>query len=99
MIKVSIARQVHFLDKHADFDMYGSAISDFTHDCKISVHPTEDAAIKTTLLYNPAMVYPSTAARYSFFTDVGGYVVSYKPAYSPTEDYALWPEKLKEKQR
>jgi hypothetical protein len=46
MIKVSIARQVRFLDKHAEFDMYGTAISDFTHDCKISVHPTEDAAIK-----------------------------------------------------
>jgi hypothetical protein len=44
------------------------------------------------------MVYPSTAAQYSFFTDVGGYVGSYEPAYSPTEDYALWPEKLKEKQ-
>jgi glycosyltransferase involved in cell wall biosynthesis len=87
-----LARQLEFLGAHPDIDICGSAIAYFTDDAEIGSatrilrHPGDDAVIKTTLLYNTAMVHPSAMARRSFFADVGGYDAE----LSPAEDYALW---------
>ena len=87
-----LARQAAFMDQNSQIDICGSAITYFTNDRDIGGdgrvlrHPTGDAAIKTTLLYNTAMVHPSAMARRSFFTDVG----CYEQELSPAEDYAMW---------
>ena len=87
-----LQRQRDFLDSHADIDIVGSTVayfsqrSDLPQGLKLLRHPAGDAAIKTRLLLNTAMVHPSAMARRSFFADCGGY----QAEFSPAEDYALW---------
>ncbi|QDL54434.1 glycosyltransferase family 2 protein [Rhodoferax aquaticus] len=87
-----LEKQYDFLQQHPETDICGSAIAYFSvdterHNAKnILRHPSEDQVIRTRLLYNTAMVHPSTMAKRSFFNDVGGY----EAQFSPAEDYAFW---------
>ena len=87
-----LARQFAYLHEHPAIDIVGSAVTyfseldDLPNASRVLRHPAGDAAIKTRLLLNTAMVHPSAMARRSFFADCGGY----QAEFSPAEDYALW---------
>jgi glycosyltransferase involved in cell wall biosynthesis len=87
-----LLRQRDFLDSHTEIDIVGSDVAffeqlnDLPHGLKIMRHPNGDAAIRTALLFNTALVHPSAMARRNFFVDCGGY----QAEFSPAEDYALW---------
>ena len=86
-----LQKQAAFLDAHPDVGMVGThaviwegtKVTDRFHR-----HPTDDAEIKFSLLFNNPFVHSSVMIRRSVVDALGGY--SEDKSRQPPEDYELW---------
>jgi Glycosyl transferase family 2 len=86
-----IAKQVAFLDAHAEHALVGTRAEIWVGDKpsgRFHDHPTEDRVLRFDLLFDNPFVHSSVMMRKSALDHVGGYTAD--PARQPPEDYELW---------
>ena len=86
-----IEQQVQFLDAHHDHALIGTRAEIWIGDSptgRFHDHPTEDAPLRSELLFNNPFVHSSVMIRKSALDEIGGYTTD--PARQPPEDYELW---------
>lgn len=86
-----VAKQVAFLDAHADYALVGTQAEIWIGDQptgRFHDHPSEDELLRFDLLFNNPFVHSSVMMRKSALDDVGVYTAD--PARQPPEDYELW---------
>jgi hypothetical protein len=86
-----IAKQVEFLDGHPDHALVGTRAEIWVGDRptgRFHDHPTEDADLRFSLLFNNYFVHSSVMMRKAALDEVGVYTTD--PSRQPPEDYELW---------
>jgi glycosyltransferase involved in cell wall biosynthesis len=86
-----LQKQAAFLDAHPDVGMVGAhaVIWEVNKETdRLHEHPTNDATIKFSLLFNNPFVHSSVMIRRSVIEEVGSY--SEDKSRQPPEDYELW---------
>ena len=84
-----LARQIAFLDAHADVGVLGSAARELNGDgreVRVVRHPEDDAALRRALIRRNPMVHSTVTMRRSVLERVGGYDARFAVA----QDYDLW---------
>lgn len=85
------ARQLAFLDTHADHGVVGTQIQGITERGLarrgyVVTHPTDPDAVAEALASRSPLCHPSTMMRRGLVYNIGGY----RAAYQHCEDYDLW---------
>jgi len=91
--------QVSFLDGNADVGMVGTAAEiwvDNERTNRLLLHPTDNTALKFSLLFDNYFVHSSIMIRRSVFENVGGYTEDF--TRQPPEDYELWSRVMRKYQ-
>ena len=86
-----LQKQAAFLDAHPEVGMVGAHAVIWEVNKKterLHEHPTDDATIKFSLLFNNPFVHSSVMIRRSVIQEIGGY--SEDKSRQPPEDYELW---------
>ena len=86
-----IAKQVAFLDAHPDHALVGTRAAIWVGDTpsgRFHDHPTEDAELRFSLLFNNYFVHSSVMMRKAALDEVGMYAID--RSRQPPEDYELW---------
>lgn len=86
-----LAKQVAFLDANPDHALVGTRAEIWVGDRptgRFHDHPTEDAELRFSLLFNNFMVHSSVMMRKAALDQVGVYTTD--PSRQPPEDYELW---------
>lgn len=86
-----IAKQVAFLDANPDYALVGTRAEIWVGDKpsgRFHDHPTEDTALRFSLLFNNYFVHSSVMMRKAALDRVGVYTTD--PTRQPPEDYELW---------
>jgi glycosyltransferase involved in cell wall biosynthesis len=86
-----LAKQVAFLDTHADHALVGTRAEIWVGDTpsgRFHDHPTEDAELRFALLFNNYFVHSSVMMRKAALDEVGMYAID--RSRQPPEDYELW---------
>jgi len=83
-----VATQVAFMESHPDVGICGTWIETIgmPHGT-VRCYPTDDATIRSWLLFESVLAHPSTIMRRELLTKAG---LSYDVCYVHAEDYALW---------
>ena len=81
-------RQVQFLRAHPDVGICGTWMKVIgSKKGGIWKHPSDDASIKSRLMFRTALCHPTVMARRNLFDQHG---LRYDPSHRHTEDYDLW---------
>lgn len=86
-----LRQQVAYFDCHPDVGIVGTWAEIWVGDEKsdrVMQHPTDDASIKFSLLFDNPFVHSSVMIRRSVFDEIGGYCED--KSRQPPEDYELW---------
>jgi glycosyltransferase involved in cell wall biosynthesis len=84
-----LARQVAFLERHAEIGVLGTAAREIGadgRDVRVVRPPTDDAAIRRALIRRNPMLHSTVMIRRALLERVGGYDESFPVA----QDYDLW---------
>jgi glycosyltransferase involved in cell wall biosynthesis len=89
-------KQINFLEANPDVGMVGTSAEIWVGNERTSrllKHPTDDASIKFSLLFDNHFIHSSVMIRRSVFEKVDGYAVDF--SRQPPEDYELWSRIMK----
>jgi len=83
-----IATQIAFMDAHPEVGICGTWIETIgTSSVEVRRYPTDDATIRSWLLFESVLAHPSIMIRRNLLKEWG---LSYDARYVHAEDYALW---------
>jgi hypothetical protein len=88
-----LERQIAFMDAHPEIGICGTWVKTLGDSENRTIRfPTDPDKIRCITFFNSCVSHPSIVMRMSALKKHG---ISYDPAYSSAEDYALWAEALK----
>jgi glycosyltransferase involved in cell wall biosynthesis len=82
-----LAEEVAFMEAHADVGVCGGAAELFGRVTGVRRFPDDDARIRALMLFEPALVDPSTMMRRDVLARAG---LRYDPSFEIAADYDLW---------